>query len=116
MKKQKVIVRLSFEIEMDFNEDMEPSEIDFYLNEGSTCASNRIDEIREHLDAIEKAGGDCPCDTFRGSIVRFVNPPPLGETLRNLYELSNGAFDGIVDVQAYCDELRGREPREEEGK
>lgn len=52
-------------------------------------------------DALSQAANQCLMAEMA------ANPRDIGEGLKKLYELSKGAFDG-VDVQAYCDELRGR--------
>lgn len=54
-------------------------------------------------DALAQAANQCLMAEMA------ANPRDIGEGLKKLYELSKGAFDG-VDVQAYCDELRGRDP------
>lgn len=56
-------------------------------------------------DALAQAANQCLMAEMA------ANPRDIGKGLRELYELSKGAFDG-VDVKKYCDEMRGRDDAE----
>ena len=60
-KKKRVVVLVKVELMAEVREDFSASDIEFYYNESSVCASNVIDDLARqetNLDAVEM----CHCN------------------------------------------------------
>ena len=62
--KQYRVVKLTINLPMDFPADWTDDEIDFYLNESSSCADNRIRDLEKFSDAH-----GCICCITQGKVL-----------------------------------------------
>jgi len=50
MGRQYRVVKVTINLPMDFPEDWTDEDIEFYLNESSSCCDNRIDDLRRYSE------------------------------------------------------------------
>ncbi len=60
------ICRLSFTIPLEFPDDWTDEQVEFFLTESSSCATNRLREIQEYID---KTNDGCACSIIEVEIL-----------------------------------------------
>ena len=65
MRTRTVVVRISFDLCMAVPEDWDTHMVEFHMNESSSCADNRLEDI---LEQAERVG--CSCGFAEGKYLR----------------------------------------------
>ncbi len=61
-------VRLSVEYEIERPDDWDADLVEFQFYDGSWCANNALDEIKEYLET----SGECLCDLGKIEVLDYV--------------------------------------------
>ncbi len=77
---KKVVLRYSFEVEIDVPWSWSEEDILFHRNESTWCSNNGLREIDEQAHRDNPGVEDpCPCNRFKAEFVRTVDETPRGK-------------------------------------
>lgn len=62
--KRRVLVRYTYELEIEVPISFSQHLIEFQRNDGTWCADNGVEDLQHHVERLEKAGY-CTCPSFK---------------------------------------------------